>query len=581
MKNSLHIILILAFLSVFTGSFAFAYDDDEDTIELTDEEKEQEKYEDDRRDAVFDVKYSSIESAGIYSSASDGSLGRDLWDNVQRSYLIALISELPLNSRAKTMRELSKKALLTSVNARLINNDIKPEPGHDFLTVRLEKLLDSGFYAEAFDLYSQLNDEPYHENLARAGVLAMLYNGEKSLACLEGNTVQDRFEGVTFWQEFLAYCDHFLSEKPDKKSIKTLKASDKKILKVIAADKKYSFTYDPKKFETLSRLEQAILVSENNLKLSKLKKINIQDIPPRHIALLLAHEKLSEKHRLLLSIRAVDQQIIKPEKLKELYDLFTAPAAGEDESEDKALESLKNWEKLPYLYQKAGNAAKGEEQWAVMREIFTLEDQYGTAALLPFAKTMQGLKPKSPSLEEIERAMRIIHYADLSIPSHWMKTLEGLDKEDESPASERYNRLYLAAFLAKPNYKRTSDEREKLETLMSRGKRRHTVFLKNIIENLDKDGKDVNNASKAYEKDFDLTSNEDYVMPSVHVWDRITLVSQNRIIGETILLCTFMLQDAPLQDIYPGVLRDVLKSLNIVGLTNVSRKMAIEALLEK
>ncbi|HBR69819.1 MAG TPA: hypothetical protein DEA55_10640, partial [Rhodospirillaceae bacterium] len=231
----------------------------------TEVEKAEERKEEKRPPSVLEVNYKNIESAGLYASARDGGLGKDIWDNAHRSYLIGLIERLPDSISSRTLRRLIKRALLTQTSADLIQNDIEIQPGRDLLTVRMEKLIDMGLYAQAFDLYSLLNKEPYHERLARAGILAMLYNGEKPLACLEANILGTRFAEIEFWQQFKAYCAFTVSDNATEEDKKILQSSGKRVFQSIAAGGHPAFSYTPQAFSGLSYIEQAVLVAEKGI----------------------------------------------------------------------------------------------------------------------------------------------------------------------------------------------------------------------------------------------------------------------------------------------------------------------------
>lgn len=111
-------------------------------------------------------------------------------------------------------------------------------------------------------------------------------------------------------------------------------------------------------------------------------------------------------------------------------------------------------------------------------------------------------------------------------------------------------------------------------------KRKSTQYF-NIIENLDKSFKDNHNADAIYVNDFDLTFTERYVMPMPRVWNQLVNSSQDKRIGETVLLSTVMLHKHTLGDLYPGVASDVLQSINTVGLTNISKALALESVLDQ
>ena len=70
-------------------------------------------------------------------------------------------------------------------------------------------------------------------------------------------------------------------------------------------------------------------------------------------------------------------------------------------------------------------------------------------------------------------------------------------------------------------------------------------------------------------------------MPMPRVWNQLVNSSQDKRIGETVLLSSVMLHKHSLVDLYPGVASDVLQSINTVGLTNISKALALESVLDQ
>jgi hypothetical protein len=68
-------------------------------------------------------------NAGLYVSASEGSLGKYLWKDIKRSSLLPLLEDMPVESREPAVQRLIFGALLTQADSTMINNDIAPEPG--------------------------------------------------------------------------------------------------------------------------------------------------------------------------------------------------------------------------------------------------------------------------------------------------------------------------------------------------------------------------------------------------------------------------------------------------------------------
>lgn len=106
-----------------------------------------------------EIDFVSIESAGTMSNVREGALGKGLWKDQKRSDILALLENLPARHKMLSLQRLKKNLLLSVTSADLIENDIPPKEGEDLLTIRLQKLIESGLYDEAYDLYTQNVDD--------------------------------------------------------------------------------------------------------------------------------------------------------------------------------------------------------------------------------------------------------------------------------------------------------------------------------------------------------------------------------------------------------------------------------------
>ena len=525
--------------------------------------------------ASLDETFKKLESFGLYAKAGDGGLGKDLWFN-KRSTLTSLIASMPAASPEPSVQKLIFGILLTEANADNIQNDIDLEPGRDLLTLRLEKLLEGGAYKQAFELYSKLEEEPYDARLGRAGILSMLYSGQKSLACLEANTARDKFPDNAFWKDIIAYCNVALSETPSADDIAALEQSSGSILPALATQSTYKFQYNADAFSKLEQIEQALLVTENRITIPDL---DIESIPAAHLQIFLNHPDLSEAQRFAVTARAVSWGLATDADLKDIYKQAIAPASGQDESTTTATSGSKdeNLAKLAHLYSIATDKSSDADQWETLRSALALEKNLGTAALRPFAALLHGIEPKDASLAEVASAFRVLNESSASIPKRWASQMDRFSAQDTD--INTYSLLLAATYMSDSAGMNSKEDRAKLESAVSRAKPEIQILVNNIIENVDKKSGSVNNAVNVYEKEIDLTFSRDYVMPSVRVWDRAINASQDKAISETILLNTVLLRSQALQNIYPGLLRDVLQGFENVGLTDISEDMAIAALL--
>lgn len=520
------------------------------------------------------VNYSEVESVGLLRTALEGSLGENLWRGAKRSHLVELLRTIPSQEQSATMTALKRRLLLTAASARGINNDVPASAGPDLMTLRLEKLMAMGLYREAFELYAQIDDAPRDSALAQTGVTAMLYAGQKSLACLDARALDQKYAEETFWKELLAYCDITLSATPAAQSYGVLRASDKKIFHEVASNNDARVLYNAKSFESLQPIEQAVLVADKRLDAGNI--FNASAIPPRHLQLLLSNKNLSEKAQTLLTIQMVRHGMASPDALTEIYIAQSKPAAGKAEAE---ADDASGWERLAQLYAQADNAER-DALWPILQQALEMKRQFGAAALTPFASFIERVQPQKPSLGQIRAAFEVMHLTGRELPPAWIEALRGLVPANKLIGSKAYHRFFIAVYAATPDFKRTPEDTAMITEYLKQENQAYSALVNIIIENLDKQGEDNDNAAEIYEKDYGLTRSDDYVMPSVDVWDRLKDASQKKSLSETILLSALALQGNRAGKIYPGLLRDVLNGFETVGLTEFSRSLAVEALLE-
>jgi hypothetical protein len=517
---------------------------------------------------VYSVSLSSLESLGLYSSQSDGGFGRDLWSESSRENLTPLINNLPETSESYFINSMIMGVLLSTANASLIDDDKNYTLGEDLFTLRLKKLLALGAYEQAFELYSLLDESPYHYELAKTGITAMLLSGNKSLACLDVKTAAKRFEETPLFRGLSAYCDLGSEEDADKKNdmLATLKASSVSVLKKIGRNSKYEQNYNPHLLGELSHLELGLLVADKRLKFMSIETIGLTKIPRKHLALVLAADTLSARQRIALTVRALKYVLVRPSVLKKLYESTEIP------------EEPSGWIRLAAIYQKA-KAAKDENRQIHVESAFKLMNTYGREAFIPFAALIKPTKNTNNLYDNL-----LILNAAKSPIKNWKDVFEDIPaKKTKTARKERLSSAF-AIYISLPKTKqKQSVDDFWMPHIAPAFKIKHPLVDADFFDALQN-----NTKNNAYGKSFSLTPPKDYVMPSVRLLDRLRNASNRGAISEVILLSTYILRNLEptgtsgltIGNIYPGLLRDIIQSLDVVGLKNTSRDLAVLAALE-
>lgn len=526
-----------------------------------------------------EVDYAALESIGLYDRTISQHLGDDIWADSKRSHLASLLINMPASSEDPAIQRLIFSILLGAADADKIENDIPPRPGYDLFTLRLEKLIEAGAYDRGFDIYARLENPPYHIKLAQAGVLAMIYSGQKSSACLEANSISLPQNPPEFWTLLRAYCDVTLSKTPGDSAVETLESAQGLILHSLALQPDYKFTYSPERYGTLRPLEQALLAAEEKLDISELEKWP-EAPPPNHLQPLLNLSQLPADLEFRLLGEAVRWGLKSPQDLAELYIGLAKDHAGQD---DEAGPPAENWLKIAFHYAQALAANDDSEAWAhIQKAHAALDDSpYAAAALSPFFDIIKTIKIASPDADDIILAAQITHMQGMPLPQTWIDSVENFytqNKIDQNTL-EALTPILVAAYLSKPSYQRKEDEVTKIWEEIHKISYDSQQFLKIFIENLDKGAKESDNTTKAYEKSLGLTLSRGYVMPSVSAWNALVEASQKDLAGETALLSINIIRNRALQNLYPMLLKDISKSLESVRLKHISEDMAISASL--
>jgi len=535
-----------------------------------------------KAEKTYEGDYETLESYGLWRRPSEGGLGRDLWNKTPRSAILGALSVMPDQIEDPIQQQIAFGVLLSETNARLIENDIAVTSGKDLLTLRLQKLLEMGAYPQAAELFTMIDDTAYHPDLAFAGITALLASGQKSLACLEAKSAQEKFAHDRRFAQASAYCDLDNNEELRETAQDILKDAQSDLLERLGKGRDIDRSYDADDFQKLSSFELGILGAQQAIELDDTKTSDLRAIPPQHVLLLLTQDKLSEKQRFLLTEQAVRWGLKSYEDLQELSKETDIPA-----------ENTPEWLELAAFYQQLSDAARGQNSWNILTQAFAATPQDALYRLFPFANHIESARTDQATLSDMRIALQVLVYTGQEISDDWLDLLKSRqDARNDEPAL--YDALLTALYTAAPKYNRES-RFEGLDSKLLKGgdkivhSNKNKAALLGIIDYAQHSQADSAQDSLIYEKRFYLTSTSNYVMPTYRVWDRLRRAADGGRIGETILLSSIILRnlapggdfEAKGQELYPGLLRDILLSLDKTGLTNVSRQLALAIALKQ
>ena len=502
-----------------------------------------------------------IEGAGLFQSGSAKALNVDLWSGSERAEITRMIKEMPVNSRNPVVRDLIEAVLLSESNTNVMSNYENLAPGDDLLTLRIYKLIEGGFYKDALQLYSVALESPHHEAIAKAGILAMLGSGEKSIACLEMKTLGPMSASDDFWSSFTNYCDYTLSDSPSEQAQKALESTPHEILRSIAFNDSFIFPYTIEGWNSLSLLEQNILIAEGRIEAPIFDKRLLIKIPPRDMAALLSLETLNAVDRAALSIKAHEWGLADEEAIGSAYEQI--------ENASTVLDGL------PELYQRILVEEDAIARNEILIEAINLADKYGASAVSPFAKDFANATLSGLSDAQMRTVLWVFYNSDTHagtdiIENYVRDAQENIDQDGFS------NNIRAISLIMQ------TPESHDLMTNMQN----ISIFHKNTqgegqfdIEQLDNPPSDDDNADKVYEKDVDAAPQKRQDKAFDELLEQLNRASRDNALGETVLLSIKMLSDRSIHALDEDYYLDVMEAFKKAELNEFSRKMAIERLL--
>jgi len=531
------------------------------------------------------VNYEVTESLGLLGAKNKNSFGNGVYRGTKRSELTALLKTTE-QSNWVSMRPLVKSFLLTEADASALTQDIPIAAGEDLLTLRLNALLRMGYNREAFELYRKASDNKLDEPTIRAGIYAMLLNGQKGLACLDVKTVAPRFKDIHFWKTLSTYCESSLPGETASKQNKDIVQYP--VLSALLKSPDYPYKYDPKSFTTLSMPERAALVAHNSITTSYISPQTISKIPPEHIAALLTQTHINDIQKALLLGAAIDYAIEPPEALTSFYKdlLIHHDKNNEDKGKNSNTNSLSSSQAtddllvLARLYDEASGNWLPTGRVDKISQAIALARKYSDKLLIPFLPIISKLDiNKDISIDDALAIAPLYLYTPDNISKKWVKDLLKVKLPDTLQEKITREKLIISLFLL---YENTNDAfSDKVYKHISTNPLHTSIAkdIKNIIENID--SPPINSGKVRIEdvNGFDLVADKRYTMPPYRVSNALKKANDDQDISVSLLLSACILSKINRQDTYIGTLGDIASSLNNVGIKTAPRRIIAQALM--
>lgn len=536
-------------------------------------------------------------------TAEQGGFGINMWEGTSRSLVEKLLPKLPVNSSSRTMRDLMRRLLLSAATApgsvnpldnQLASAQIGAAPvlappakkvgeSGKILAMRIERLSAMGDVAAVDSLLKVAPGRDTDYALLKAETDVLFLSNDNARACLLIAS-QIRNIDTPYWQKAFIYCQ-VLAGEHDKASLGADMLRE-------TGDKDEVFfglintLTDVEKFK-LTSLENPTPLHFSMIRAAKVKlpKDVTSSNNPAVLKTIATSPNAEAALRIDAAERAEAMGALDTDVLRQLYagvtftketlDTALSQASIERTSLSRAL-----------LYRKALVESIATAKAEILAQVFKLAREGGL--FQSTARVYHRILKDLPATQDLvwfapEAARALLAAGDGASAEIWFNVLRTTGIVDEKAAALRDQLAPLARLTG-----HTSDEDWsttkldawwKAETATSEEKpvdieAAHTraTLMYSLLEAL---GDPV--PARRWEALLDGPPQSSTVMPQSALWRSLNKAVDEVKRGEVVLLGMLALGQAGPTQVNPIVLRQVVTSLRLVGLSNEARALALEA----
>ena len=588
MKIIQNLLLIFTFFFITTdlfaglgntnwGTWGIKRDIEVNEMEEVEEiEVEEKKDKNDNKFKERELKDIDANTVGTITE-DEGGLGYDMWSGSERNIIQNYLKNLPINKESDTAIELIKKLLLSNAKVPKSNGEI------DLILIRINKLIELGDFDNAKSLIDLVNKKDNEEILIKQTEINLSLNNF-DLACSNIEEERKSFKQNLFWRKVEIFCQ-ILNGKTNKAnlSLSLLKEeknfNDENFLKIID-----SLIYK-------DEINDESLVNLNllNLVMTRVANINIKEsYVLNDDPLLLTMIYRMPNAPIKLRIEAIEKSKkllnLPIETIEEIYNSYDLKAKDKKISLDDNI--LLGSETQSILFQMAIAEDDEEKKAKIIQKSLELASINGNFTLIS--------KLNLNSLLEIKPSKKLSWFSNYAAKSLLIsnKKEEAMEwyeisKKEKDKNTELFNNFIelwvIVEFLNLKNreskYKNISQNEilKSIDKFDSQNKK--LVFDTLGFYILENFGMKIN--PQFWLINLDNQEIESKQLPNSSLISLLKNASENKKVGETILLILMSLDNKNFNQLHPFFLQIVISSLNQIGLQEKAFDLAMETLIER
>jgi hypothetical protein len=544
---------------------------------------------------IEELEKINSDSVGTLTEA-EGGFGFNMWEGTNRSLVKRLLKKLPVNTHSRTMRALMRRLLLSTAKApsKVATTDQKSSPegsllstggtqtDGELLVMRIERLSAMGDTRAVYDLLKVAPNRATDPVLLRHEADVLFLSNDNSRACDLVSRQIGNLE-VPYWQKALIYCQA-LSGNHDQANLgaNLLREIGEKdevffgLINSLIGIAKYRITSlsnpTPLHFSMIRaakiKLPKNVSSSNNSVVLK-----TIATSPNAEPALRVETAERAE------AIGVLDTEV--------LQQIYAGVNFTQEVLDDGFLQANKERTALSraLLYRKAIVENIPSVKVEILSQVFQLAREAGLFQLT--ARVYYDILKTLPVTQDLvwfapEAVRAFLAVGDVAATQIWFDVIEAAILDDEKTILIRDQLVPLARLSGQiSNDDWNSIKIEKWWNAETRSDKMainaeliysRATLLYNLLEAL---GDKV--PSDRWELLLDGPSRLTTVMPRSALWEILNQATEEVKRAETVLVALLVLGEAGPTQINPIVLRQVVVSLEKVGLKSEARSLALEA----
>lgn len=462
--------------------------------------------------------------------------GDDFWKGVDDAMIIKFLRSKSPRILTPTVRRMLQKAIITPAK------DIADKG--DLYSLRLTKLVEIGDFTDALNLYKLNEAAPPSPAAARAGVEAMIGEGQMAVACLEQKALAKNLQTDTpdLWKNLDLFCQSLFgpaASSGDDDNLRLNEAS--RVFGTIAALKA------PSKIEEIESITSPVLLAQ--LRLGHLNtllkdKANIMALTDKSLAILIGAKSADRDVYFTLLNEGLRRGLVSEVAANQALALSVDVAAA-----NKLADKWANFQKL---YNVKGFVANPQ----IIDELANL----GTKSLLsykldPYENVTNLEKFNFNNARDV---LVLLAQTNHALPMPWIQKCFPSVKSENMGFIEY---LLIDSLLLEA----TDNLPSKSRLLAIQG-----VFSPKPMTNEE--------WKSNYDNVFSLTASGNYVMPMEDNLSTLKKSADKKLTGQVVIDSINILSGAKMDEMHPPSLIKIFQALDSVGLNEETVSLAREAL---